>query len=146
VSIGSGGQLTVGFLASRIANSGDSRVDLRVIDIGGFTEAFFLELRPALPTTPQNLLDLGLRDDDQDGFFEFGRTGGSGNFDLDARFGHAVPAFGLFFDAAQITDDPLDHPACTSSVGADIDAIIAQEAWLSVEPAAWGSVKALYRD
>ena len=49
------------------------------------------------------------------------------------------------FDAVQIIDDLTDHPDCTSTVGADIDASRPQ-AYVSIKPVTWGSIKGLYRD
>ncbi len=148
VSLGSGGLLELLFGGAEITNSGDSRTDLYIAEVGSSDEAFYVALRPALPTTPQDLIDLGLRDDNMDGFFELGRNpGGTACYiNLDARFNRPVRQCGVRFDAVQIIDDLADHPTCDSSVGADIDAVEASLIWLAVAPASWGSMKVLYRD
>jgi hypothetical protein len=119
-----------------------------VAEVGGFDEAFFVALRPVLPTTPQDLLALGMQDANLDGFFEIGWIAGGAttHIDLDAHFSHPVPQLEVRFDAVQILDDPADHTNCTSSVGADIDAVEALQAYIAITPATWGSVKGLYRD
>lgn len=145
VSLGSGGLLELHFSGWRIANSGDSRSDLRILEIGGYNERCYVALRPVAPTTPQDLIDLGLQDANQDGFFEIGRTIASGEFDLDALLNRAVPLLAVQFDAVQIVDDITDTPSCTTSAGADIDAVGSVQGWVAVRQATWGSVKFLYR-
>jgi hypothetical protein len=148
VALGSGGILEVQFVGAQIANSGDGSTDLYIVEVGSSDESFYVALRPALPTTPEDLLALGLVDTNQDGFFELGWNAGgtTSHINLDAHFSHAVPALGARFDAVQIIDDLLDHPACTSNVGADIDAVEATQAYIGVAPASWAAVKVLYRD
>ena len=147
LSLGSGGLLELLFVGTQIGNSGDSRVDLYVVEIGGFDEAFYFALRPVAPTTPADLLALGLQDQNGDGFFEFGWIAGGATtrIDLDAYFDLPVPELGVRFDAVQLIDDVLDHTTCTSTVGADIDAIEASQAYVAIEPATWTLVKTLYR-
>jgi len=146
VSIGSGGLLELYFGGWRISNSGDSRYDLHITEIGGYTEKCFVALRPAAPTTPQDLIDLGLLDTNLDGYFEIGRSLASGEFDIDALFNRSVPELTVQFDAVQLIDDIDDTPSCTSSVGSDIDAVEAAQRWVAVQPTTWQSVKLLYRD
>lgn len=146
VSLGSGGLLELHFGGWQIANSGDSRSDLQITEIGGYGERCLVALRPVAPTTAQDLVDLGLHDADQDGFFEIGGSVSSGEFDLDALFNRVMPAATVRFDAIQIIDDIADTPSCTSSAGADIDAVGAAQTWVAVAPASWGRVKSLYRD
>lgn len=147
VALGKGGILEVGFTTSQIGNSGDSRPDLQIIEVGGYSEACFVALRPGPPTTPDELAGLGLQDLDQDGFFEIGRiNGGISEVDLDALFSRSVSEFGIRFDAVQILDDFGDHPTCTSTPGGDIDAVIALHAYVAIAPSTWGGVKSLYRE
>jgi hypothetical protein len=146
VSIGSGGLLELYFSGWRISNSGDSRYDLHITEIGGYTERCFVALRPAAPTTPQDLIDLGLQDANQDGYFEIGRSLSSGEFDIDALFNRSVPELTVQFDAVQLVDDIADTPSCTTTVGSDIDAVEAAQRWVAVQPATWQSVKILYRN
>jgi hypothetical protein len=148
VSLGSGGLLEVLFVGAQISNSGDSRSDLFIVEVGSSDEAFYVALRPAPPTTAEDCLALGLQDANHDGFFEIGWISGGAttHINIDARFSHPAPELEVRFDAVQIVDDPADHPACTSKAGADIDAIEALQAYIAITPATWGSVKALYRD
>jgi hypothetical protein len=147
VALGRGGMIEIGFVASQISNSGDPRADLQIVEVGGFAEAFDLALRPCAPTTPEELAGLGLRDLDQDGFFEIGAiSGGLSDVDLDALLAHSVPELGLRFDAVQIVDDYGDHPTCTSTPGADIDAVIALHAHVAIAPSTWGAVKSIFRE
>lgn len=148
VSLGSGGLLELLFVGTQIGNSGDDRTDLYVVEVGGFDEAFYVALRPVLPTTPQDLIALGMQDVNEDGFFELGWIAGGATtrIDLDAHFNQPQPELGVRFDAVQIIDDATDHTNCTSTVGADIDAVEASQAYVSITPATWGSIKVLYRD
>jgi hypothetical protein len=147
VSLGSGGRLELFFATSCIINSGDTRVDLRIHEVGGFGEDFFVAVRPVLPTTPAMLLAAGMVDANGDGYFELGRigAGASSNIDIDARMTTRLPEGSVCFDAVQIIDDLADTPACTSTVGADIDAVEAALAYLAVEGGTWSTVKKLYR-
>jgi hypothetical protein len=146
LALGSGGLVRLGFAGARIANSGDASFDLRVIEVGGYSEASFVALRPALPTTPEILVDLGLADADGDGYFEIGRTTGNGSFDLDALFNRAVAPLEVRFDAVQIVDDIDDTTSCTTTPGADIDTVVALAAWVSVWERSWSDFKRLYRE
>jgi hypothetical protein len=148
VALGSGGLLELLFVGALISNSGDSRADLYIAEVGSSDEAFFVALRPAPPTTAQDLIALGLHDINQDGYFEIGWDPGgpATHINLDAHFSHAMPELAVRFDAVQIIDDPADHPDCTSNVGADIDAVEALQAYIAIEPVTWSAVKGLYRD
>jgi hypothetical protein len=148
ISLGSGGKLELQFVTSCIINSGDTRIDLRIHEIGGLGEAFFVAVRPVAPTTPAMLTGAGLLDANGDGFFEIGRIGAgtSSNIDIDARMTTRFPEGTFCFDAVQIVDDLPDDPACTSTVGCDIDAVEAALAYLAIEPSTWGTVKRLFRD
>jgi hypothetical protein len=145
VSLGSGGVLELCFTGVQIDNSGDSRRDLRIIEIGGYSEEFFVELRPGAPTTAQDLIDLGLQDADQNGYFEVGRSSSaSGGMDIDALLNRPVPEESLHFDAVRLRDDPVDTPTCaTTTPGADIDAVEALHR-VPVAAPSWGKLKSLY--
>lgn len=146
VSLGGGGLLELFFGGQQFTNSGDANPDLRFVEVGGFDEAYFVAVRPAPPTTAQQLSALGLTDNNQDGFFEIGRaSGGNSTLDLDRHLNVAVAARSLVFDAVQLMDDDADHPTCTTTVGADIDAVEALDGTVDVAPRSWGSVKLLYR-
>jgi hypothetical protein len=146
VSLGSGGLLEL-YVWTQIANTGDSRPDLQVYEIGGYTEKCYVALRPVLPTTPEQLVALGLQETNHDGYFEVGRTPSSGEIDIDALFNQMVPGQTLRFDAIQLIDDIHDTPTCnTMTPGADIDAVAALLPWVSVSERSWGSVKSLYRE
>lgn len=146
VSLGSGGLLELYFGGWRLANSGDSRADIHITEIGGYSERCFIALRPVAPTTPQDLIALGLQDANQDGFFEIGASQPAGDIDLDALLSRNVSQLALQFDAVQLVDDITDTPSCTNTVGADIDAVGGAMPWVPVLPLTWGNVKALYRD
>jgi hypothetical protein len=145
VALGSGGLLELHFSGWRIANSGDTRSDLKITEIGGYNERCYVALRPVAPTTPQDLIDLGLVDANQDGYFEIGKTVSSGEFDIDALLNRTVPLLTVQFDAVQIVDDIADTPTCTTSPGADIDSVGSVQGWVAVHQATWGRVKFLYR-
>jgi hypothetical protein len=146
VALGSGGLIELR-LTPAIANSGDARLDLRIMEVGGFDEACFVALRPAPPLTAQDMANVGLQDRNGDGFYEIKRIGGGASYiDLDARFTTPVAPQALHFDAVQITDDLEDHGACTTTSGADIDAVEAMDPFVAVEPGNWSRVKLLYRD
>lgn len=146
VSLGSGGRLEL-YVWTQIANTGDSRPDLRIYEIGGYTERVFVALRPVPPTTPQQLASLGLQDSNQDGYYEVGRTPSSGEIDLDALFNGAAAARTVRFDAVQLIDDIDDTPTCnTTTPGADIDAVAVLLPWVAVNERTWTSVKSLYRE
>jgi len=147
LSLGGGGLLEVLFVNTLVSNSGDNRVDLYIHEVGGFDEAFYFAMRPVAPTTPADLQAAGLQDANGDGFFEFGWIAGGATMriNLDAYFNQVLPPFSMRFDAVQIIDDVLDHTNCTSTVGADIDAIEASQAYVAIEPATWSLVKAFYR-
>jgi hypothetical protein len=88
-----------------------------------------------------------LHDANHDGFFEIGSApGGDAEIDLDALFTTAIPAQSIFFDALQMLDDPADEPTCTSTAGADIDAVMALVPQMSATSSTWGQVKTLYRE
>jgi hypothetical protein len=146
VSLGSGGLLEL-YVWTQITNTGDTQPDLRIYEIGGYTERCFVALRPVAPTTPAQLIALGLQDADQDGFFEVGRTPSSGEIDIDALFNQSMPAFSVRFDAVQLVDDIHDTPTCnTMTPGADIDAVGALQPWVAISERTWSSIKRLYRD
>jgi hypothetical protein len=144
VSLGKGGLLELVFWPP-IANSGDARNDLRILEVGGFDEALYVALRPAPPHTHADMLALGLRDANGDGFYEIKRIGGGSAYvDLDRYFDIVVPTYGVLFDAIQLIDDAQDHAACTSTPGADIDYVEGMHPFVSVEPITWTRVKSLY--
>jgi hypothetical protein len=146
VALGSGGLIEVR-LSPIMANSGDDRADLRILEVGGFDEACFVALRPAPPLTAQDMLQLGLQDANQDGFFEIKRIGGGSSYlNVDAAFSMRMPAQSVHFDAVQIVDDTDDHSACTTTSGADIDMVEALDPLVAVAPGTWTQVKFLYRD
>ncbi len=144
VALGSGGLLELR-LTSQFANSGDARPDLRIIEVGGFDEACFIALRPASSQGALEMVALGLQDANQDGFYEITRiSGGTSNIDLDRYF--TAPAQAVYFDAVQIVDDAHDHSSCTTTPGADIDAVEALSSFVAIAPDSWTRVKTLYRD
>jgi len=146
VSLGSGGLLEL-YVWTEIANTGDSRPDLRIYEIGGYTEKCYVALRPVAPTTPEQLADLGLQDSNGDGYFEVGRTPSSGEIDVDVLFNRSVEARTVRFDAVQVIDDIQDTPTCnTRTPGADIDAVAVLLPWVPVTERTWTSVKSLYRE
>jgi hypothetical protein len=146
VALGSGGLIELR-LTPAIANSGDARLDMRILEVGGFDEACFVALRPAAPLGAQDMLNVGLHDRNGDGFYEIKRIGGGESYiDLDARFTTPVPAQTLYFDAVQIIDDLDDHAACTTTSGADIDSVEAMDPYVAIEAGNWTRVKLLYRD
>ena len=144
VSLGKGGLLELVFWPP-IANSGDARNDLRILEVGGFDEALYVALRPAPPYTHADMVALGLRDANQDGFYEIKRIGGGSSYvDLDLKFDIALPIYGVLFDAIQLVDDADDHASCTSTPGADIDYVEGLHPFVTIEPGTWTRVKTLY--
>lgn len=145
VSLGSGGLLEL-YMDPPIANSGDTRNDLRILEVGGFDEALFVALRPAPHHTHLEMLSLGLSDANGDGFYEIRRVGGGSSYvDLDKVFSKPMPAQSVMFDAVQIVDDADDHSSCTTTPGGDIDYVEGLHPFVSVELGTWTQVKALYR-
>ena len=144
MALGSGGLLELR-LTSPLANSGDARPDLRIMEVGGFDESCFIALRPSSSLIAPDMVELGLRDTNQDGFYEITRIGGGASYiDLDRYF--SAPARAVHFDAVQIIDDEVDHSSCTTTPGADIDAVEVLDAVVAIGPGSWTRVKLLYRD
>jgi hypothetical protein len=120
VSLGSGGLIELGFVNSRLTNSGDTLREILIIEAGPEEEATFVAIRP----TPETATLLGTAyDTNGDGFFELGRVvGGTSKIDIDSFF-PGFPAGALVFDAIQLIDDPAQGSTTGGSVGADIDAV-----------------------
>ncbi|MCA1761586.1 MAG: hypothetical protein LC664_01105 [Flavobacteriales bacterium] len=123
VSLGNGGYVTLLFSNNTLTNSGNSDPDLFVFEVGPLVEASTIELRPQDDATETILIDAGIEDVDEDGFYEFGGIGGStASVDIDSFFDD-IAAGSVFFDAIKVVDVPGN--CSTSSPGADIDAVCA---------------------
>ncbi len=123
VSLGNGGYVTLGFTNNTLINSGDESPDLYVFEVGPLVESSSIELRPLNASTETILIDNGLTDVDQDGFYEFGGIGGStADVDIDSFF-DGLAANSVQFDAIKIVDTPGSCSGTTP--GADIDAVCA---------------------
>lgn len=124
VFLGKGGYLKLGFTNNILSNSGDSASDLLVFEIGPAIEPTAISLRPSNSYTESALIDFGLEDNDQDGFFYIADVLGATNaLDIDEVLTGFAPGE-LTFDAIQITD--LEDQECTGNApGADIDAVCA---------------------
>lgn len=132
VSLGHGGSIRVLFTDNRLTNSGDSRPDLYVFEIGQHVEKFHVAIRPADADTRGQLAEQ-CRNTGGD-FCGLGESslGQPKMIDIDQFYpGHNAGA--LRFDAVSITDDLQDQGSdmcgngCTP--GADIDAIGAIESF-----------------
>lgn len=103
VSLGSGGRLTLQFTDNALAGSGDGMYDLHIFEIGGLTEATFVEISK-----------------DGNTFFDVGRVSGStDSIDIDS-FGFGADDV---FHFVRLRDDPDHSQAIGRWVGADIDAV-----------------------
>ena len=124
VFLGEGGKLKLGFTDNSLANSGDSNNDLYVFEVGSLVEPMSLSLRPKNLLTENVLIDNGLSDIDDDGFYYIADIGGStSSLDIDA----IIPGYDsgtLVFDAVEIYDIP-DIVCAGPTPGADIDAVCA---------------------
>ncbi len=130
VSLGYGGNMTLGFTDNLLINSGDTQSDLWVFEVGIKIEPMAINLRPANTETKNLISNAGIMDQDNDGFYEFGSIGGAtSSLDIDAML-PMLSFDAVQFDAVQIIDlNP--NGFCFQSAGADIDAICA----LSSRPA-----------
>ncbi len=130
VSLGYGGNMTLGFTDNLLINSGDNQADLWVFEVGIKIEPMAINLRPANAATINLISNSGIMDQDDDGFYEFGSIGGAtSSLDIDALL-PLLSFDAVQFDAVQIIDlNP--NGFCFQSAGADIDAVCA----LSSRPA-----------
>ena len=126
VFLGQGGSIKLGFTNNYIVNSGDNQLDLWVFEVGTAVESSDLALRPLDAFTTNQLINLGIPDNNADGYYEVGNIAGStSGLDIDA----VIPGYSLGqlkFDAIEIRDVP-DVPcsSTTTTPGADIDAVCA---------------------
>lgn len=124
VFLGQGGVLKLGFTDNLLANSGDATEDLWIFEVGPGIEACNIALRPFDSYTLAQIQQLGLPDNDGDGFFEIGGIGGStSGIDIDEIMPGYAPGT-LKFDAVEITD-VVDDSCWGGTPGADIDAVCA---------------------
>jgi hypothetical protein len=122
VSLGRG-FIKLGFTNNTLINSGSADPDLFVFEVGPLVESSSIELRPANSETETILIQIGLTDVDNDGYYEFGSIGGAiASVDIDA-FLPGLSANSVQFDAIKIVDAP--GSCATSTPGADIDAVCA---------------------
>ena len=128
VSLGDEGFIILGFTNNLLINSGanegdETTPDLWVFERGPQVEGSFIELRPFDQATIDQLIDGGILDSDNDGYYEFGEIGGSvASIDLDQKI-QGLEAATIKFDAIKIIDKPGN---CSSDTpGADIDAVCA---------------------
>lgn len=124
VALGRGGLIDLEFVDNRLTNTGDRQFDLQIYEAGPNSEATIVAVRPnaaTLTLLPGNL------DPDGDGFLEIATVpGGLSYVDLDTVFPGFNPGT-LVFDAVQLIDVPNQGPTTGSTVGADIDAVVALE-------------------
>lgn len=123
VFLGAGGTIKLGFTNNLLTNSGDSRDDVYVFEIGA-VEPVFLGVRPADDFTLAQLQKLAITDNDGDGYYVIADIGSPGlGYDID-RAMPGYPAGALRFDAVELTD--IFQRACDdASPGSDIDAVCA---------------------
>jgi hypothetical protein len=126
VSLGHGGLLRLSFGECVISNTGDSRPELIVHEVGGNVERAFISLLATFPTA--QVLDPDWPTQGQTvpvGTLE----GLIQEVDVDAAFpGH--PGGALQFMGIQIVDDPNQGNTVTPRPGADIDAVVLMTAAL----------------
>ena len=124
VFLGAGGFITLGFTNNLLTNSGNADPDLWIFEVGDLVEPTDLSLLPADAETVALLQTLGVSDTDDDGFFEFGGTGGAlAQKDIDELLS-GQPAGAVRFSAVKISDS-VSSDCETPSPGPDIDAVCA---------------------
>ena len=122
--LGDGGKLKLGFTNNLLTNSGDGAGDVFVFEIGGAVENTDVSLRPENAATITALVNAGIQDPDNDGYYYFGFiTGATTAIDIDAIV-PGLAAESLLFNAIELRDIP-DRGCTGLTPGADIDAVCA---------------------
>lgn len=121
--LGSGGTIKLGFTNNLLTNSGDSRDDIYVFEVGA-VEPVFLGVRPADAYTTAQLQKLAITDNDGDGYYVIADIGSPElGYDID-RAMPGYPGGTLRFDAVELMDI-FKRDCGDASPGADIDAVCA---------------------
>ncbi|HRX29138.1 MAG TPA: gliding motility-associated C-terminal domain-containing protein [Saprospiraceae bacterium] len=123
--LGDDGYITLGFVNNILTNSGDSKQDLWVFEVGQAIESVRIFLKPYNNYTRDYLIQKGLSEDVSTGFFYIALIGGStSGLDIDSYIQNASGGT-LKFKEIKIEDYHDDPCGTQKTPGADIDAVCA---------------------